>query len=268
MKYLRLTLCFYLPVFCVLFISGCKNNGNPQSTGSGDTITYFWLAAIKDATVRSDIPEYNGSGGFSLVVAHGDPNGEQRSYIKFFMPQLPAGSRVLEAYINVFEDSRTGQPGNGGINIGTAQDEWDPVTITWNNQPNPVGPLSVGANIGTFISENMWRTSGDIKLLVQDQLDNPFTNYGWILDNSSQYDFTRSFTSMNALSGRTQFDLDKGPRLLMKVQSDVLLNNSNIGTKISGSNELGTMYGFGVDILVYKISSGGNWPDSWEIATQ
>lgn len=267
MKYLRFTMYLCLTVICILFINSCKKNSNPQSTGGGDTITYFWLAAIKDANVRSDMPEFNGGGLFSLVVAHGAPNGEQRSYIKFFMPQLPSGSKVLEAYINVYEDSRQ-QPGNGEINIGTAQAEWDPATITWTNQPNPVGPLSVGAHIGTFISENMWRTSGDIKLVVQDQLDNPSTNYGWILDNSSSYDFTRSFTSMNAPSGRTQTDLDKGPRLLMKVQSTVPLNSSNIGTTVTGSNELGTMYGFGVDILVYKISSGGDWPSSWEIAAQ
>ena len=114
----------------------------------------------------------------------------------------------------------------------------------------------------------MWRTSGDIKLLVQDQLDNPSTDHGWILDNSSLYDFSRSFTSMNAPSGRTQTELDKGPRLLMKVQSTVPLNSSNIGTNIIVSNELGTMYGYGVNILVYKISSGGDWPASWEIASQ
>jgi hypothetical protein len=97
MKKFILTLYFLLIVFCVLLINNCNKNSNPQSTGSGDTITYFWLAAIKDANVRSDMPEFNGSGLFSLVVAHGAPNGEQRSYIKFFMPQLPSGSKVLEA---------------------------------------------------------------------------------------------------------------------------------------------------------------------------
>ena len=97
MKYLRFTMYLCLTVICILFINSCKKNSNPQSTGGGDTITYFWLAAIKDANVRSDMPEFNGGGLFSLVVAHGAPNGEQRSYIKFFMPQLPSGSKVLEA---------------------------------------------------------------------------------------------------------------------------------------------------------------------------
>lgn len=268
MKYLRLTIIIYLPVLCLLYFNGCSTEENPQNTGGGSTTTYLWLTAIKDAYVRSDIPEFNGSGAFSLNVAHGIPNGEHRTYIKFFMPQLPDGSQIVEAYINVYEDSRTGQPGSGGIPIGTAQDEWDPTSITWNNQPNPGGPLSVGTQIGSFISENMWRTSGDIKLIVQEHLDNPATNFGWLLDNTSLFDFIRSFTSMNAPSGRTQLDLENGPRLLIKVQSTVPLNESNIGTTVTGSNELGSMYGTGVDILVYKISSGGNWPESWEIGTQ
>jgi hypothetical protein len=268
MKYLRLTIFIYLLVFCLLQFNSCSNEGNPQNSGDGSTTTYFWLAAIKDAYVRSDIPEFNGSGAFSLNVAYGIPNGEHRTYIKFFMPQLPDGSEILEAYINVYEDSRTGQPGNSGIPIGTAQAEWDPASITWLDQPNPVGQLSVGTQIGSFISENMWRTSGDIKLIVQEHLDNPATNFGWILDNSSAFNFTRSFTSMNAPSGRTQFELDKGPRLLIKVKSTVPLNEGNIGTTVTGSNELGSMYGFGVDILVYNISSGGEWPESWEIAAQ
>ena len=105
MKDIRFSVHLCLAVLCILCINSCKKNSNPQSAGTGSNITYFWLAAIKDAYVRSDIPEFNGSGAYSLVVAHGQPSGEQRSYIKFFMPQLPAGSKVLEAYINVYKDT-------------------------------------------------------------------------------------------------------------------------------------------------------------------
>lgn len=268
MKYLRLTIIICLQVLSLLYFNGCSNEENPQNSGDGSTTTYFWLAAVKDAYVRSDIPEFNGSGAFSLNVAHGIPNGEHRTYFKFFMPQLPDGSEIVEAYINVYEDSETGQPGSGGIPIATAQEEWDPDSLTWIKQPNPVGPSSAGTQIGSFISANMWRTSGDIKLIVQEHLDNPATNFGWMLDNTSVFDFIRSFTSMNAPSGRTQLELDKGPRLLIKVQSTVPLNENNIGTTVTGSNELGSMYGFDEDILVYNISSGGTWPESWEIGAQ
>ena len=60
MKYLRLTIIIYLPVLCLLYFNGCSTEENPQNTGGGSTTTYLWLTAIKDAYVRSDIPEFNG----------------------------------------------------------------------------------------------------------------------------------------------------------------------------------------------------------------
>jgi len=231
-----------------------------------DGTYYFWLAATKDAHVTSYYPDFNNDGAFSLVCSHGEPNRENRSYIEFFMPQLPDGVEVLEAFINVYEDSRQ-QPGSDAIGVGIAVAEWDPYTITWDNQPNPLGPLGP-TRIGTFISENMWRKTEDIKLIVQGHLDDPDTNHGWILNNGSNYNFTRSFSSMNAGSARTQTDLQNGPRLLMKVKSNIPLSPANIGTVVSGSTELGNMYGFNTDIMVHRFSSGGEWPADWEVATQ
>jgi hypothetical protein len=232
------------------------------------TISYMWLSPTKDAYVSSSMPEFNGSGAFSLVCSHGQPNGEQRVYIEFFMPQLPDSTEVMEAYINVWEDSRTGQPGNLAIPISTAVSEWDPTTITWINQPNPPGPTSVGVQIGPFISEGMWRTSEDVKLIVQEHLDNPSSNHGWILDHSSANNFTRSFTAMNAPQGRSKLELGQCPRLLIKIKTKEPISGSDIGTVVSGSNELGTLYGFGTDIKIYEREIGANWPESWNIGTQ
>lgn len=269
MKHLRFIIFANLLLFSTLSYIGCDNQNNPVDENNSGSYTYtFWLAATKDAHVTSYYPDFNNDGAFSLVCSHGEPNKENRTYIRFFMPQLPEDTEVLEAYINVFEDSESGQPGSGAIHIGTATADWDPYTITWNNQPNPNGPLSAGARVGTFISANMWRTTEDIKLIVQDQLDDPGSNFGWILNNNSVYNFTRSFTSMNALSGRTQTTLQNGPRLLMKVKTNIPLTNSNIGTVVTGSNELGNMYGFNTDIRVFNFESGDTWPEAWEMGTQ
>jgi len=268
---------FFKFIFLICFISvfifsGCDffgtDDSDPDVTGSTDTFC-FWLAASKDAYVSSSLPDYNYDGTYSLVCSHGEPNHEQRFYIQFFMPQLPEGTEVLEAYINLYEDSQTGQPGNNNIPVGEAVGVWDPYTITWNDQPNPVGPLGLGSvHIGTYISNNMWRTTQDIKGIVQNHLDNSDNNFGWIFNNSATYAFTRSFKSMNALDARTQTELKLGPRLLMKVKTNSPLSGSNIGTVLTGSTELGNMYGFNTDILIYRIQSGENWPEAWEVATQ
>ena len=82
-------------VFLSLSLAACD-----ATTPQQDNFTYLWLGAVQDAHVTSLIPEANYDGNFSLVTAHGAPNGEQRTYLEIFLPQLPAGSDVLEAYID------------------------------------------------------------------------------------------------------------------------------------------------------------------------
>jgi hypothetical protein len=250
----------------LLFVlSGCENLQAP----SDSDIYFFWLAASKDAHVSSSVPDFNYDGLFSLVSSHGDPNKEQRFYIEFFMPQLPAGAEVLEAYINIYEDSQTGQAGTVTIAVGEAVAEWDPYEITWNNQPNPIGAFSTAAKeIQSYVDYNMWKSTGDVKEIAQKHLDDPDSNFGWLFNNQSSTAFTRSFKSMNALDARTKTELQFGPRLLMKVKSSTPLTTATIGTTITGSTELGNMYGFGTDIRVYNIESGEEWPVAWEVATQ
>ncbi len=256
---------FLISLLMFFVLSACENQ---QSPSNSDTYL-FWLAASKDAHVSSSVPEANYDGMFSLISSHGDPNKEQRFYIKFFMPQLPEGAEVLEAYINIYEDSQTGQAGTVTIPVGEAVAEWDPYEITWINQPNPIGAFSTAAKeIQSYMTYNMWRTTGDIKEIAQKHLDDPDSNFGWLFNNQSTTPFTRSFKSMNALDARTQTELQLGPRLLMKVKSSTPLTTATIGTTITGSTELGNMYGFNTDILVYRIESGEEWPEEWEVATQ
>jgi hypothetical protein len=267
---MKLKKSIFLVIYLVFFVlSGCDFFGKDDPIITDDSYYVFWLAASKDAHVSSSQPDYNYDGMFSLISSHGDPNKEQRFYIKFFMPQLPAGTEVLEAYINIYEDSQTGQAGTVTIAVDEAVAEWDPYAITWNNQPNPIGLSgSAGGQIQAYVTNNMWRKTADIKGIAQKHLDDPDSNFGWLFNNSSSIPFTRSFKSMNALDARTQTELQLGPRLLMKVKSSTPLDANNIGTTITGSTELGNMYGFGTDIMVYLIQSGEEWPVEWEVATQ
>jgi hypothetical protein len=272
MKTTKILSLIFLVILSLNFISCAGITPQPlpdpnPPVNNGKYTAYFWLTAIQDAHITSQIPDMKNSGGFSLVSAHGAPNGEQRIYLQFFMPQLPAGTVVKEAYFNVWEDSQTGQPGFSGINLATAQGPWDASTLTWNNQSNPVGPTSVGTGLGTYTTLNIWKGTGNISNIVQQKLDNPSTDYGWLLDNSAASAYTRSFRSMNAPQARTATTLGTAPRLLIKVESPSPINTSSIGTSITGPTELGTTFGFGTNILVYQVASGSNgWPASWDVA--
>lgn len=266
MKFYRTILIILLVTFGVMTnIGSGGGGGGDDPTGPGGKYTYvLWLNAVKDAHVYQKMPEYNIDGAFSLVSSFGEPNGPTRIYIDFFMPNFPPGTKVLQAYINVWEDSRQ-VPGNGTLPVGLAMDEWSPYDITWLEQPNPMGPLSIATSIGAFIDYNMWRTTGDVAMHVQDQIDNPANNFGWILNHDSVFAYTRSFASLNALRDPT--DLGFAPRLLIAVETTEPLTIESLGENLPEDNELGTTFGFGIDIQLYLIQSGSSFPESWEIGT-
>ncbi len=244
-------------------------SGGPDSPGGGATqtqkfITYFWLGAVQDALVMSRYPDWNRGTNWALQAAHGFPNGEQRSYVQFFVPQLPPGSKVLDAHINLFEDYDSGQNGPAAIQVGEAVAPWSADTITWSNQPNPLGPLGT-ESIGPFIRARMWRTTGNIKNTIQRHIDNPMSNNGFVLNNTSQHAFMRTFTALDQPGGRTATTLGTAPRLLMKVESTVPLSPANIGTTLPPNTELGRVLGFANQILIYQMATGNGYPAAWEV---
>lgn len=257
-------------ILLAILIFSCQKTTNPSSSGQSDVV-YLWLAAVKDSYVSSKTPDYSNPELPWLVCSHDNPNGDQRVYIKFFMPQLPTGTIVEKAYINLYEDSQTAQPGNDKIDVARVQNPWDHQTITWNNQPNPLGPL-METGIGLYTEHNIWRGTSDISSYVQEHLDNPSTNHGWMLNNSATYGFIRSFMSMNATNARTAQELNNGPRLLLKIKTPQAISISDIGVDMSifGDNgEFPDMYGFGNSFRVYYARFGGDsWPVDWDVKTE
>ena len=243
-------------------------SGGPDAP-VGDTqattyVTYFWLGAVQDALVMSQYPDWNRGTNWTLQAAHGRPNGEQRSYVQFFVPQLPAGSKVLEARINVYEDYDSGQNGPAAIQVGEAVAPWSAASVTWNNQPNPLGPLGA-QSIGPFIRAGMWRTSGDIRAIIQRHVDDPMSNNGFVLNNTASFAFLRTFTGLDQPNARTASTLGTAPRLLIKVESTVPLSTANIGTTLPPNTELGRIFGFSTPILIYQISTGNGYPAAWDV---
>lgn len=267
---------FHFPVGAVtgallLFLWGSCDDIPPFNPPNSTAYTYFWLGATQDAHVTSLMPDFNNDGAFSLVNATSGANGEQRIYLRFFLPQLPQDCQVEEAYINLYEYELQGLEGVASIPIALAINEWDADTITWANQPNSLGVQNPIAYLGEFTVRMKWYGTGNIAGHVQNIYANPTGHFGWMVDNHGmgQHPYMRSFVSMNSMSpaGRTRTSLDFGPRMLMKVDCSTTLNNNNVGTTLSGPTEFGKMYGNGIEFLIYRMATGTDWPDEWDVAT-
>ena len=259
----------------------CGDSGlHPTLEGSAaGSYACLWLAAEKDAWVG--ITDASGADGdhnhgteFSLDVADPTfPPGKKRTYVKFYMPELPPGTVVKYACINFYEDSRQ-TPGTETRPIVEVTKDWNPRTITHNNQPMPIGPLSAVTTLGAFRDVNQWRGNlgaMDLVQTVQKHFDNPATNHGFMINNASSTTYLRSFRSDNAPS-RTEEDMDHAPRLLVVVHiPDVggepgFLDGTNVVLPpLADDTDLNEFLD-GPDVLMVRLANGPDWPASWDVA--
>lgn len=213
---------------CQLFCPAPPPGGPLTPTMEGAAqgeFAFLWLAADKDAWVGcmaqncADGDQNHGT-LFSLdAAAPTIPPGIKRIYVEFYLSELPSGTVVEEAYINLYEDSRQ-VPGNTTRPVIRTTEEWDPRDINHNNQPMAIGPLSEDARLGAFRAVNEWRGTlpgGNLAAIVQEHLAYPSRNHGFLVNNPSNTTYLRSFRSDNAPS-RTETEMDFSPRLLLKVR--------------------------------------------------
>ncbi len=101
------------------------------------------------AEIATDMPNSN----FDFTTYHefdaeqwtvsGTPD-EDRGLLKYDLSQIPAGSVILSATLNLYADTVSVQGVSGQPTYGTnnacylrlINSSWDPATVTWNNQPS------------------------------------------------------------------------------------------------------------------------------------
>lgn len=234
---------------------------------------YLWIAADMDAYVASAPSENLNMGGLDFLnIARSVVPGltNERAYIHFTLPQLPAGTIIEQAYINLYENSRI-DPGMATISIGWAQGPWSPATITWANQPSPPGPQGFGTAIGPFRNVDEWRGHPDsLHAQVIELVDGTRTNDGFIFDTLGPLASRRSFA---ADIERTPNTLGTAPRLLLKVRHETMGFNANTVTfrgPLPQQQDLCTPNGpfpLGA-ITMVQIAPGPGWPPAWGLAVQ
>jgi hypothetical protein len=124
------------------------------------------LNATADSRVQAAQPDYN-YGAFNLKAQL----GEIRSYLKFDLSSLPAGT-VTQATLRVapISDSSTGLE-----SFAVADVDWTEPEITWSNQPGPIGsfvgqtggwsdtPAWVSMDVTSIVAGK----TGDVSMVVE-----------------------------------------------------------------------------------------------------
>lgn len=259
-----------LPIAGTLLQACCT----PMVVGSAPPGTAaLWIAADMDAYVQSE-PSHNlNTGGLphlnvSRSVVPALTN--ERTYVHFTLPRLPPGTQVVEAYVNLYENSRI-DPATEGISVAWANAAWDPLTITWANQPNPPGPAGQIAALGPFRDVNQWRGHPQsIHGEVQRALSGAQPNNGFLFHMGSALPSRRSFA---ADITRTSTSLGTAPRLLLKVANEQRPFDPTTVTLpavLPASQDLcrprGPLPVGGVTMV--QIAPGPDWPPTWGVATQ
>ena len=263
--------------FCQAVCPAPGGTLTPVAEGSAQgQFAFLWIAADKDAWVGC-IDANCGDGDlnhgtlFSLdVAAPTIPPGVKRIYVEFYLPEFPPGTELLEAHINLYEDSRQ-VPDQTMRPVIEVKEEWDPRTITHNDQPMPIGAMTQDAALGPFRDVNQWRGTlpgNDLVDIVRDHLAFPSRNHGFLINNPAPTTYLRSFRSLNAPSW-TETDMDFSPRLLLKVQlpgPEGFLDASNLGMPSLPMDTDLDEFLTGPDVLMVRIAGGSNGPAAWEVA--
>lgn len=101
------------------------------------------LPTIEETSVRSQFPDTTHDELELLVQNYSFANS--RSYVRFDLSALPEGATVESAQVELYYCNCDGID---DIGVFPAEGPWSAATLTWNNQPGPVGqPLDV-VNLG------------------------------------------------------------------------------------------------------------------------
>lgn len=255
---------------------------NPTMEGTAQgKYAYLWLGASKDSDARCSAPNcadeninYGGQFALNLAAGPGVPPGIQVTYVEFYMPILPAGTQIVEAHINLYEDSQQ-VPSSAVRGIEAVIADWDPMAITHANQPMQVGGTGTKIGyLGGFRAINEWRgtipAQTNLIPTVQAHLASPDTNYGFYVKNTPRggANYLRSFSSLNERS-RTETDLGHSPRLLLKVKlpgAEGYLDDTNvILPALPAESDLDEQLS-GPDVLMVRVAGGADWPAAWEVS--
>ena len=138
----------------------------------------------KDTYVNSAYPDRNWGTNPNMIPSawtYDGVFGAGRALIRFDLSQIPPGTQVLDARLTLFYDPEAGfgeQYGENASSLQRITEDWNEMTVTWNNQPSatPAGAVYLPKTNST--SEDL--VDIDITGFVAGWVLHPETNFGFM----------------------------------------------------------------------------------------
>ncbi|MFK8044610.1 MAG: DNRLRE domain-containing protein [Crocinitomicaceae bacterium] len=156
----------------------------------------------KDALLANCIPcgylNTNYGTGADFATAGWTNSGAEsdlRSIIEFDFTSIPAQSTVVSATLSFYHNpnsqngTHSSLTGSNEATLKRVLSAWDENTVTWANQPSTTSVNEVYIPQSTSSSQNY--TSIDVTILVQDMINNPTSNFGFLLQSISEDPYKR-----------------------------------------------------------------------------
>ncbi len=187
----------FLTVFlCVGIVSLAGANPLP-----GNPVEYNVdiLYPTDDARIKMSKPDTNYGSNSNLWIRnrYGSPyhpdHWESDALLKFDLSNLPPDANINSATLNMYyyywkDNNPTGRE----LTAYKIIEDWDEMTVTFNNQPSTAPELSASSTVPADYGWMSWDVSED----VQDYVNGQTENYGWkIMDEEywGQYNIPRIY---------------------------------------------------------------------------
>jgi hypothetical protein len=154
----------------------------------------------KNAMIRSDSANSNYSGFVDFIAAawqNTNYNGVIRSFIQFDLSSIPQYSIIDSAYLWLYYDSISINPGQFSTGPGSnasllcrVLNNWNQDSITWNNQPAITYSNDVLLQQSATWNEDYLHI--DVSQLVSDMVNNPSSSFGFCMKLNNESVFLNS----------------------------------------------------------------------------
>jgi hypothetical protein len=147
----------------------------------------------KDAIIESISPDQNSGNSTYFTVfswTNGGTFNNARALIEFDFSDVPTQTKIAAAKLSlswISYDNLTFQTGENAFSIFKIIQPWEENSVTWNNQPltSDVNKVSIPKSTST----DQAYTDIDVTALVQDMIDYPTENYGFMLKLEEEFPY-------------------------------------------------------------------------------
>lgn len=158
--------------------TGLALGTQPFSGTGGATCNPVTAGATDDARVRESAATTNSGSETTMKVVSQNSNRNERTFIKFTLPAVPAGCQFATANLWLYQD--TGSSGRT-IQVYRSNSSWSESSITWNTQPATTGAAVTAPSSGSSGAWMTWPVSTLVSTMYP-----PGSNNGFVIKDSAE----------------------------------------------------------------------------------